>query len=234
MIVLMLIFAFIGKFPWVLSPWVWGSVLVGGLLFDAYRGGVLRYLNFHRQHQHNPREAELLKASHGAAVLAICGLAAATVGAAAINRFIGELIAAPDDPWHFGPALAVAGLVLWGLLWFVSGAKRSLGYAGFRDSRFITRAILKVALGAAVWWVFRNPPPSWSPDVLEWIAWARASTYARLAIDAVIIWLVVTGLVRFLLVALPAAGNALRVVLKHRQKQGNNVMVPARRGWFRS
>src|SRR5271167_3109168 len=111
------IFAFFGYFGW----WLLVPILCAGLAWDAWSSLGRRYVNFHRQRQYQPREAELLKASHGCAVLAICGLVAATVGPDAINGFIGGLIAAPENPWHFGLDLAFAGLVLWGLTWSMSG-----------------------------------------------------------------------------------------------------------------
>jgi hypothetical protein len=157
-----------------------------------------RYRQFHQRQQ--PREAELSKASHGAAVLAIVALALVRIGGDAINSFIGGLIEAPENPWNFAPALLLAGLVLWGLLWFVTGARRALWFASFRDGRLITRAVCKMIFGAAVYAVAWRPPSSWPPDVLAWIAWARALPSARFAIEALVIWLTVTGLVKFLLV----------------------------------
>lgn len=160
--------------------------------------GVGRYRNFHARQQ--PREAELSKASHGAAVLAICALALDNLGAARIDAFLTALRAAPESPWHFGPALAVAGVVGWGVLWTVTGARRAFWFASFRDGRIITRALVKIASGVGVYAVLWNPPASWSPDVLAWIAVARNTAGGRFVIEALVLWLTVTGLVKLVLV----------------------------------
>lgn len=175
-----------------------------------------------------PRAQELTKASHGAAVLALAGLLLYTAGAPVITRFLAALRAAPDDPWHLFPALAFAGVVLWGLLWLVSGARRSLAFAG-RDSRYLTRAVVKIALGVGLWLAFWHPPLSWSVS----IGAVRSVPFSAVAVVGVVAWLTVTGLTKFLLVALPLAGNALRVV--RRQLRRNNVaMIPVGERRFRA
>jgi hypothetical protein len=198
------------------------AVLPLVLLFDVLHL-VGRWRMFIQRQQ--PRDAELLRASHGAAVLVIVALALYAVGVPEVIRFIDALRAAPADPWHFLPALAVAGVVLWGVLWLASGARRSLTYKG-RDSRLLTRAGVKILFGGAVWSVLWHPPASWAPDVLLWIAVARSVPYSRFALVALIAWLTVTGCTRFLLVAVPMAGNALRIVARQ-QRQRNVAMIAA-------
>jgi hypothetical protein len=206
--VIMGLLAFFGKYPWLLVP-----VLVAGLLWDLWAFVGRRYLQFHQRQQSTPREAELAKASHGAAVLAIVGLGLFMAGAAEINGFLGALIAAPSDWKYAGAAAAVALAVLWGGLWFVTGARRSLAYGGFRDSRIITRAVAKIAFGGVVWLLWNNPPASWPPDLLQWIGAARALPYSRFAIEAVIAWLVVTGFVKLVLVVWARISRARKDVI---------------------
>jgi hypothetical protein len=175
------------------------TVFRGGLRFSGWvMRWVGRYRNFHQRQP--PREAELSKASHGAAVLAIVALALHGVGAARIDAFLTGLRTAPENPWYFIPALAIAGLVGWGLLWTVTGARRAFWFASFRDGRLITRALVKIASGVGVYAVLWNPPAGWSPDVLAWIATARNTAGGRFVIEALVLWLTVTGLAKMVLV----------------------------------
>ena len=155
-----------------------------------------------------PREAELLRASHGFAVLVMAATALYAAGAAEINRFIDALRAAPSDPWHLVPAVVFAGVVLWGAVWTISGVRRSLAWAGYRDSRLLTRAGVKIALGVGVWLLFWYPPASWPREVLAWLTVARTMPESGACIVALMIWLLVTGCTKFLLVMWPRSGSA--------------------------
>jgi hypothetical protein len=213
--------------PW-LIVWAWQSetgriilFVIGGLLavdlglVPALRG----YRNFLRSQP--PRDAELSKASHGAAVLAVVALALWFVGWPRIDAFLTAFRAAPDSPLHLAVVAGVAGVVLWGVLWLVTGARRSLQFAG-RDSRVITRAALKISVGVGVWMIWNNPPASWWP----WVVLLHEVPYSAAVVAVLCGWLAVTGAAKMLLVALPAAGNALRIVTRHRQRN-NGPMIAA-------
>jgi hypothetical protein len=184
----------------IMALWQWqpGRItlcVAGGLLaVDLAYGYGKRYAIFLRQQQ--PRDAELMRCSHGAGILALFGLGLWTVGAAQIDAFLSALRAAPDDWQYAGGALAFAAVALWGVVWFISGARRSLAFAGFRDSRLITRATMKIGAAAAVWMIWNYPPASW----WAWAYWLRAVPYSGAAVLAVVIWLGVTGLVKLVLV----------------------------------
>src|SRR5271155_2721521 len=173
-----------------------------------------------------PRECELAISSHGAGFLALCGFILWMMGPAEIRAFVMALWASPYDWTQCVPALVFAGFCWVGAGWFFSGARRAWQFAGFRDSRCIMRALVKISLGVGVWWVFAMPPAAWSPDVRAWVAVLWLFPYTGPVVEALVIWLLVTGGTKFLLVAVPAAGNALRVVTRHRQKN-NRVMVAA-------
>lgn len=202
---------------------IWCLILapLAVLLLIDIRRWLGSYLTFIQRQ--DPRAQELTKASHGAAVLAFAGLLLYAAGAPAIVHFLAALRAAPDDPWHLFPALASAGVVLWGLLWVVSGARRSLAFAG-RDSRYLTRAVVKIALGVGVWLAFWHPPASWAAS----IGAARSVPFSDVAVAGVVAWLTITGLTKFLLVAIPAAGKAAKVI-KDALRQRNPPLVPARK-----
>jgi len=182
---------------------VWQSGEIGRIVIYVIGGIVVFDLTLHFGNQYGvflrqqqPRDAELLKASHGAAVLALCGLGLSTVGMAQIDEFVTALRAAPDDWKYAGGALAFAAVILWGVVWFVSGARRSLAWAGFRDSRLITRAMLKIGAAAAVWMIWHNPPLDW-----VWVYWLREVVpYSGPAVMVLVLWLGVTGAVKLVLV----------------------------------
>jgi hypothetical protein len=154
----------------------------------------------------------LAVASHGAGFLALAVLAVCVAGSSQAMRF---MLDAPDASasWlhRIGALLAVAWAVA-GLLWFLSGARRALAWAGFHDSRLITRALVKIGFGAALWWAVWYPPMSWPRDVLLWMAYARAMPISRVCIEAMIIWLLVTGTTKLLFVVMPRFGSARREV----------------------
>jgi hypothetical protein len=142
------------------------------------------------------RANELAIASHGAGFLALAVLAVWWAGPALSLQFMLDAPGASADWVHrVGALLAVAAVVA-GLLWFFSGARRSLAWAGFRDSRLIARAVVKIGFGAALWWAVWYPPVSWP----------------RVCIDAAIVWLLVTGATKLLLVVVPRFGSARGLV----------------------
>jgi hypothetical protein len=155
-----------------------------------------RYRNFHQRLE--PRERELSKTSHGAGVLAICALLLNTIGAAAAEEFA-DALQASSDLRYWIPALLFAGAVLWGATWFLSGVNRSLAYAGFRDSRLINRALVKIAAGGGLYWLIWHPPASWWLSARASLAVARSLTWPCFMIEAVMLWLIVTGAVKLLL-----------------------------------
>src|SRR5271166_4154051 len=150
------------------------------------------------------RGNELAVASHGAGFLALASLAVWIVGPAEFLRFMRDAPSAfPDDWIHWLPALAFVAAVGWGFLWLVSGARRSLAWAGYRDSRFLTRAIVKIAIGGGLWLAFWNPSSSWSRDAVAWLTFARMMPTTGGCLMALIAWLIVTGCTKFLLVMWP-------------------------------
>jgi len=180
----------------------------------------------------DPRGNELAIASHGAGFLSLAVLAVWIAGPLQTLAF---MIAAPGafpTEWiHWIPALALAAAVLLGVVCLLTGARRSMAWAGFRDSRYLTRAVVKIAFGAAVWWSFWILPASSSGELVTWMAVARLLPWSRACILALILWLVVTGATKFLLVALPAAGNAGKII-NRALRQRNAPLVPARRHRF--
>jgi hypothetical protein len=139
----------------------------------------------------------LTRVSHGAGVLALCALALWSVGAAQIDACLTALQRGGPDDWQYaGGAVAFGAVLVFGLLYFISGVRRSLAFAGFRDSRLITRAVAKIAFAAAVWMIWNKPPASLSAVAVVHLV----VPYSGDAVMAVVLWLGVTGSVKLVLV----------------------------------
>jgi hypothetical protein len=164
----------------------------------------------------DPRANELAIASHGAGFLALAALAVWIAGPSQTLAFMLAAPAAfPDDWMHWLPALALAVAVGGGLLSLMTGARRSLAWAGFRDARLLSRAVVKIGMAATVWWVFWYAPSSGHASWLAWLAVARLLPWSRACIVAVIVWLVVTGSTKFLLVIWPRFASAIERVIQN-------------------
>jgi hypothetical protein len=155
------------------------------------------YRDFHRQHQ-TPRDAELAKASHGAGVLVLLGLALWLAGRAQAAPFVDALLGGPADPLRWVPALAFLIVAGWGVLWFATGWRRALAFfGGQRDARIITRALCKIAAGLALALILRNPPAAWADIIIA----GRDAPAASWPATALCAWLLTTGIVKFLIAA---------------------------------
>jgi hypothetical protein len=186
---------------------------------------VVYWLNRARN-QSDARANELAVASHGAGFLALAVLAVWWAGPAVAWRFIAGAPDASADWLHRFCALAAVAWVAGGLLWFVSGARRSLTRAGVRDSRLIARALVKMVFGAALWWAVWYAPASWPGDVLKWIGFARAMPISCICIEAATVWLLVTGATKLLLI-LWNGRSALQIVTRILRRR-NAPLRPAR------
>jgi hypothetical protein len=150
--------------------------------------GVLLAVSFAKKYKAHfskldARSAALAEASHGAAMIALAVMAVLRLG-----RFL--------PAWFPLAALAV---VIWGSLRLFKGAKFSVGW---RDPELITGALVKCGIGAAIYVLVWNPPASLPVQAFVSIAAFLDMTapYGRWAVSAVVIWCVVTGLTKLVLV----------------------------------
>src|SRR4051794_14057850 len=109
----------------------------------------------------SPREANLARASHGAAIIVIAVyLLKYSPTAHTITGFVYLLSLKPEIayPW----LIAVAG----GIWWFIYGSVRSRGP---RDAFLALRAISKLAVGVAAFFILDNGllPNEWWRDLVE-------------------------------------------------------------------
>jgi hypothetical protein len=164
------------------------ALCIGGHWWIA--GGVfLLYLRFHpgadfwTVNFSDPRCAALKDAGHGAAMIALALLALLRVG-------------------HVLPAwspLAALAVIVWGSLKLFNGAKFSVGW---RDPKLTALALIEAGVGAAVYVLVWNPPAAAPVELLAAIAALLAVTapYGELAVSAVAVWCVVSGITKLLLV----------------------------------
>jgi len=165
------------------------------------------------QTQGTPRENEIALASHGAGFLALCGLAVDRVGPTAFGEFLRNAVQGFPAEWMYWiPALIFAGFVRIGAVWFLSGANRSLTYAGFRDSRLLSRAIIKLGFGVFLVIAFWYPPAGWPPYFAAWLILLRLFEYTGPVVVGLVVWLLVTGSVRLVLVLWQRRSRARELV----------------------
>lgn len=129
-----------------------------------------------------PRDQELTKAAHGAAMVVL-----------AIMYFVfsgGHYVPFPRPNETVLTLLGVT--VVWGLFWLVTGASRSRGY---RDSRIAMRAALKIGTGLAIY-IFRMDIIFFLRPHLPQSTW----NYAMWLGFAIMVWCIVTGAVKLGLV----------------------------------
>jgi hypothetical protein len=103
-----------------------------------------------------------------------------------------------------------------------TGANKALRSAGEREVRLVSWALLRIGLGAALWWVFWHPPADW----LHWILIARALPYSDIAVTVPALWLAVTGAMRLGLIVW-GGGRAERIIRKILERR-NAPLRPAR------
>jgi hypothetical protein len=120
-----------------------------------------------------PQERELAKAAHGAGVI-VCG---------AYLLYITRL---PQKYQHWAWGI-YAGLCVIGFFWFSIGSTRAQIY---RDSRLMGRAVLKIIVGAGIWWLWQQ----YRVDV--WWTWRP---YIIPVVTAICLWCWVTGAVQLLI-----------------------------------
>jgi hypothetical protein len=131
--------------------------------------------------------------------------------------------------WEHGAAvLAVAGVAGVALLMLFSGSRRALRAAGERDARLIAWALLRLGLGAGLWWVWRYPPAA----LAFWVGVARPllPPYGAMIVMALALWLAVTGATRLLLSAW--GGRRAETLIRRILDRRNAPLVPARRRRF--
>jgi hypothetical protein len=130
------------------------------------------------------RSAALEDASHGAALIVLAVLACLRFG------FV-------LPAWF---PLAAFAAVIWGGLRLYNGAKFSVGW---RDPKLIVGASIKIGIGLAVSLLVWNPPPLMPVEALSAIAAFLYMTapYGDWAAAAVVIWCVVTGLTKLVLLS---------------------------------
>jgi len=199
---------------WLFVPYVASFLWVGGALLTVWQeypatrlvfyiiGGLFalafiidhapRYLNFLRRQQ--PRDGELTRASHGVGILVllvIAGIALRQVWRWQLSDFVGALQA--GDPLHWVPALLLLLVITWAVLWVMSGVRRSVAFGAERDSRIITRSVLKILTGAALVLVLFRPPQQYAGAV----EFVRSVPYLPFAVLAGAGWLASTGLMKF-------------------------------------
>jgi hypothetical protein len=165
-----------------------GLLIALNLVVGFARG----YRNF--LHRQQPRDGELTRASHGVGILVLlvlAGIALRQVWRWQLSDLIGALRA--GDPLHWVPALLLLLVVTWGVLWVMTGVRRSIAFGAERDSRIITRAVLKILAGAALVLVLFKPPAQYA-GAIEFV---RAVPYLPFAVLALAAWLSATGAVKF-------------------------------------
>lgn len=167
-----------------------------------------------------PERRELVKASHGAGVIALAAfLIWLPQGAQGFGDLAGALRAEPENPAYWVPVAVLA----WGLLWLVTGWHRAVK---FRDARIIARALVKIALGVGVFVYLRDHDLAAGRDA------AAAWGFLVLGLYLAAVWCVVTGTTKTLILT-AGGGKALRLV--NRQiRQTRIVLRPAtgRRHWW--
>jgi hypothetical protein len=167
--------------------------------------GWVRFLN-----NENPRKPGMRKGSHGAGLLALCGIAYLAVnGAGSLTHFVGPVLA--PYAGYIRLAWVIAAMTGgWLLRTGYRAVFPKLGdddYAEiFPDPVGVTvPALVKIGLGFAVYVaVFRGGAGYVPVDALAGIAVFRymAAPYADWAVWAVIVWCVVTGSTKIILVQL--------------------------------
>lgn len=159
--------------------------LVGGLIWAVGRVRVDIVKSYQQQHFANllgPREEALAEASRGAALIVLTVVAYLHIGRALPG-------------WCFFVALAA---VIWGIVWLNHGAK----LAGFgRDPKLIAASLSKTGIGVAIYLLVWHPPSAWLPLSRIIAAFlAQTAPYGAWAVSMIVIWCLVTGLTKLVLV----------------------------------
>ena len=197
-----------------------GGLFAFAFAFD-YGLPVLRGLMRSRRQMQTPLQRELDNAGRGAGLLALLALALSLIGWPRVDAFLTAARTSPDLE-HGGAVLAVGLVAALGLIMFLTAANRVLRAAGERDVRLISWALLRLALGSALWWLFWHPPA----DLAHWVAIAHALPYSDVAVTVLALWLVVTGAVRLFFI-LWDGGRAERIIRRILERR-NEPLRPAR------
>jgi hypothetical protein len=140
----------------------------------------------------SPLEQNLQRASHGAAVIVLVLIAVFfTFGIAGVLLFVPHLVTNFADTW---PGLLVLVPLAYAIPRLVAGVRRC---QGARDGLLATRAAVKFLLGLVAL------PVLWSNTVARVAAPDFWLACGWLLLNAVAVWLIVTGAVRFALLMWP-------------------------------
>jgi hypothetical protein len=170
---------------------------VVGLFIAAPFAALADWLKFVRHLP--PREQNLARASHGAALLIFAALALRVIG---FVTFLHMLVAGPAEPMLWLPALLWCATVAWGAVWFTIGCRRS---GGPRDGLLISRAAAKSVTGLTALFI------AWAGLVPgDW--WGAG--FIVIALYLAGIWCVVTGLVKLVLLTRGSRTNAAGIVAR--------------------
>lgn len=120
-----------------------------------------------------PQERELAKASHGA-------------GVAACGAYILYIAHIPQG-YQYSAYFLYGALSALGLFWLFIGSARAQIY---RDTRFMGRALTKIAVGIGCWWAWKH----YQAEV--WWKWRH---WLEQPIFTVCLWCLVTGIVQFII-----------------------------------
>jgi len=169
--------------------------------------------------QQAPERRELIRASHGAGMIALpVFLVWFTSGTQGFARLAAILRAEPDNPVCWLPLAVLA----WGLLWLVTGWHRAVK---FRDARIIARSLVKIALGIGGFLYLRNhdAPAGWGGTA----AWG----FFVLGLNLAAVWCVVTGTTK-LTILIPGGGNALRAIRRSIRRRNAPLRPANTRRWW--
>ena len=121
-----------------------------------------------------PYEAEVTKASHGAAIIFL----AWWLG----PRLDFWHLLLPREDWQY-VTLAACAAAAFGIYWFVLGAARSSSY--FRDAHIMTKSMVKIGVGLAAF--------HFTPAIARWVGYPALTTQIVLVFG---FWCVITGAVK--------------------------------------
>jgi hypothetical protein len=176
-------------------PWLFAAVVFGVPLLEDWHYWLMR-----AQRSGTSRENEIAIASHGAGFLALCGLVVDRVGGPGpFGQFLRDAVQGfPADWLYWIPALIFGLVVSTAAVWLLSGVNRSLTYSGFRDSRLLKRALLKLGCGGGLVVAFWYP--HWGPEITALLVVLRLDPYTGPFVVGLVVWLLVTAAVRLVLV----------------------------------
>jgi hypothetical protein len=192
------------------------GTLIGALIALPFVAA-MNYFQFIEQQA--PERRELVRASHGAGIIALpVFLIWFTLGAQGFTDLADLLRAEPKNPAYWVP-LAIPA---WGLLWLVTGWHRA---AKFRDARIIARSLVKIAIGAGVLVYLRDGNLTAGRDASA--TWG----FLVLALYLAAVWCTVTGATKIFIV-IGGGGNAMRAVLRSMRRRNAPLRPANARRWW--